>query len=355
MYFHLSVFYCQFLLNTSFTFEGGNTGGYFAINNTSGELWATRSLDREDVSNFTITVECYDLGSPRKSTTAKLNIKVLDENDNPPTFSKSQYRTSVREDLTVGSVVLSLQAFDIDEGLNGEVMYSLIDDTQGFFTINRTTGNIETAKVLDREFKNQYVFRALATDCSIFGQKSATAKVTVHIDDTNDNEPIFSINPFQVLVSPQISANATIATVYASDPDQGLNGTVVYSFVKADPHFYINRETGEIKVNMLLSPVTFTNAVLNVEASDLGTPAKISTGLLIVTLEGQETQISFLHSTYEAIMPENSAPGTSDSETLYSCYKYSNVFLHTHNIAYQILSIVDMYTEKKVVWFCYPI
>nr|DBA29023.1 TPA: hypothetical protein GDO54_009293 [Pyxicephalus adspersus] len=285
-------------------------GGYFAINNTSGELWATRSLDREDVSNFTITVECYDLGSPRKSTTAKLHIKVLDENDNPPTFSKSQYRTSVREDLTIGSVVFSLQALDIDEGLNGEVMYSLIDDTQGVFTINQTTGNIVTAKALDREFKHQYVFRALATDCSIYGQKSSTAKVTVHIDDVNDNGPLFSINPVQVLVSPQVSVNTTIATVHATDPDLGLNGTVVYSLVKADPHFYIIRETGEIKVNMLLSPITFTNSVLKVAASDLGTPAKTSMGLVTVTLEGLETDISFLQSIYEAIIEENSKPGS---------------------------------------------
>ncbi|KAM5193481.1 protocadherin-23 [Mantella aurantiaca] len=297
--------------NVLFQIIGGNTGGYFAINNTSGELWATRSLDREDVSNFTITVECYDLGSPRKSTTAKLHIKVLDENDNPPTFSKSQYRTSVREDLTIGSVVLSLQAFDIDEGLNGEVMYSLIDDTQGFFTINQTTGKIETAKALDREFKHQYVFRAQATDCSIFGQKSATAKIIVHIDDINDNEPILSVNPIQVMVSPQISVNTTIATVYASDSDLGLNGTVVYSFLKADSHFYIDRETGEIKVNRLLSPITFTNAVLKVEASDLGTPAKTSTGLVTITLEDLGRDISFLQNIYEVIIPENSEPGSS--------------------------------------------
>ncbi|CAI9557424.1 unnamed protein product, partial [Staurois parvus] len=184
-------------------------------------------------------------------------------------------------------------------------------DTQGAFTINRTTGNIETAKALDREFKHQYVFRALATDCSIYGQKSATAKVIVHIDDVNDNEPIFAINPIQVLVSPQISVNTTIATVYASDPDLNLNGTVVYSLVKTDPHFYINRETGKIKVNKVLSSITFTNTVLTVEASDLGTPAKTSTGLVTVTLEGLERDVYFLQSIYEAIIQENSEPGSS--------------------------------------------
>ncbi|XP_068133263.1 protocadherin-23-like [Hyperolius riggenbachi] len=294
-----------------FQIIGGNAGEYFAINNTSGEIWATRSLDREDVSNFTITVECYDLGSPRKSTTAKLHIKVLDENDNPPTFSKSQYRTSVREDLTVGSVVLSLQAFDMDEGINGEVTYSLIDDTQGAFIINQTTGNIVIAKTLDRELKQHYVYRAVASDCSVYGRKSATAKVIVHIEDANDNEPQFSVNPVQVLVSPQILVNATVATVHASDPDLGLNGTVVYSFMEDNPLFHIIRETGEIKLHKSLSTVTFTNAILKVKASDLGIPAKTSTGLLTITLEGLENEISFVQSHYDVIILENSEPGSA--------------------------------------------
>ncbi|XP_075054571.1 protocadherin-23 [Mixophyes fleayi] len=294
-----------------FQIIGGNPGGYFAINNTSGELWTTRSMDREDVSNFTIIVECHDLGSPRKSTTAKLHIKVLDENDNPPTFPKSQYRTSVREDLTIGSLVLSLQAFDIDEGLNGEVMYSLIDDTQGVFTINKTTGNIMTAKALDRERKYQYVFRTMATDGSIHGPKSASAKVLVHIEDINDNVPLFSVDLVQVLVSPQTLVNTTIAIVHASDLDLGLNGTVVYSLVTPDPFFHINRETGEIQLQMPLSSDSFRNAVLKVEASDLGVPARTSTGLVTIDLEGLEKEISFVHSVYEVIMMENSESGTA--------------------------------------------
>ncbi|XP_063776587.1 protocadherin-23 [Pseudophryne corroboree] len=294
-----------------FQIIGGNTGGYFAINNTSGELWTTRTLDREDVSSFTIIVECHDLGSPRKRTSAKLHIKVLDVNDNPPTFPKSQYRTSMREDLHVGSTVLSLQAFDIDEGLNGEVKYSLIDDMQGVFTIDKTNGSIVTAKALDRESKYQYVFRAMATDCSIYGPKSSTAKVVVHIEDINDNVPSFLEDPVQVLISPQTLVNTSITTVHANDLDLGLNGTVVYSLVTPDPLFHINRETGEIQLQMPLSSDYFRGGVLRVEASDLGDPVRTSTGLVTVDLEGLEKDISFVQAVYEVIILENSETGTA--------------------------------------------
>ncbi|KAG9480025.1 hypothetical protein GDO78_011832, partial [Eleutherodactylus coqui] len=293
-----------------FQIIGGNTGGYFAINNTSGELWTTRSLDREDVSSFTIIVECHDLGSPKKSATAKLHIKVLDENDNPPTFPKSQYRTSVREDLAIGSMVLSLSAFDVDEGLNGEVTYSLIDDTQGAFMINYTTGNIVTAKALDREVKHQYVFRVAASDSSIYGPLSSTVKVLVHIEDINDNIPLFSEDLVQVLVSHQSLGNTTIATVHASDPDQGLNGTVVYSLVESDPLFFITQDTGEIKLQKLISH-NFRSTVLKVKASDLGIPVRTSTGLVRIDLEGEEKDIYFVQNVYKANILENSKAGTA--------------------------------------------
>ncbi|KAM3938474.1 protocadherin-23 [Leptodactylus fuscus] len=293
-----------------FQIIGGNTGEYFAINNTSGELWTTRSLDREDVSSFTIMVECHDLGSPKKSTTAKLHIKVLDENDNPPTFPKSQYRTSVREDLAIGSMVLSLHAFDADEGLNGEVTYFLSDSTQGVFTINHTTGNIVTAKALDRESKHQYAFRIVARDSSIYGPLTSTVKVLIHIEDVNDNIPLFSEDLVQVHVPHQSSVNATIVTVHASDPDQCLNGTVVYTLVESDPLFFITQDTGEIKLQQPISH-TFRSTVLKVKASDLGIPVRSSTGLVTINLEGQEKDIYFVQNLYEATLLENSKAGTA--------------------------------------------
>ncbi|XP_075469162.1 protocadherin-23 isoform X2 [Ascaphus truei] len=297
--------------SVQFQIIGGNTGGYLAINNTSGEIWATRSLDREDVSNFTIIVECHDLGSPRKSTTAKLNIIVLDENDNPPTFSKSQYRTSVREDLTIGSVVLNLLASDLDEGLSGEIVYSLIDATQGVLTINSTTGSIVTARALDRELKHQYVFRVVASDCSIHGPKSATVKVLVYIEDVNDNSPVFVENLVHALVSPNTLVNKTIATISASDLDLGLNGTVVFNLAESDPFFHISRQTGEVQLQKPLPSDSFRSTVLKVVASDLGVPARTVTGLVAIYVQGLEKEISFVHNVYEAIILENSEAGTT--------------------------------------------
>ncbi|XP_010073579.1 PREDICTED: protocadherin-23-like, partial [Pterocles gutturalis] len=287
---------------------GGNVGEYFTLNNTSGKLLVTHSLDREDVSNFTLVIECHDLGSPSRSSTAQLYLTVLDENDHNPLFAKTQYQTSVREDLEEGSAVLDLFASDEDDGLNGEVTYSLVDDTFGAFAIDSVTGSIVTTKALDRETKSQYTFRVVASDCSTHLPRSTTVSVVVHVDDVNDNDPIFLQNPIRAFVPAETAVNETVATVRAEDMDLGPNGAVVYSLMTAKTVFQINTKTGDIILQEPLSSKDFSTQLL-VMASDQGIPPRTATAMLIIFTEEHEEEISFSHSLYEASVPENSAAG----------------------------------------------
>ncbi|XP_078534042.1 protocadherin-23 [Lissotriton helveticus] len=291
---------------------GGNSGKYIAINSTSGELWATQAFDREEVSNFSLIIECHDLGRPKKSTEAKLNIIVLDTNDNTPAFTKNVYRTSLREDLAAGSVVLDLLATDKDEGSNGEVTYSLTDSTMGVFAINKTTGAIVTTQSLDRETTHQYIFRAVACDCSVGGPKRcSTTQVVVYIEDINDNTPHFRENPVNAHIYMKTTLNKTITTVRAIDPDQGTNGTVEFHFADDEPLFHINRHTGEVQILRIMTYETLSPKVLKVLAVDQGQPPRTATGLLVIYVLGQAHSIEFVHNVYEAVLPENSSAGAS--------------------------------------------
>ncbi|XP_067992853.1 protocadherin-23, partial [Melanerpes formicivorus] len=322
---------------------GGNDGEYFALNNTSGTLMVTRSLDREDISNFTLTIECRDLGNPSRSSTAQLCLTVLDENDHNPLFAKTQYQISVREDLEEGSTILDLLASDEDEGLNGEVTYSLIDDTFGVFAIDTVTGSILTTKALDRETKSQYTFRAVASDCSADLPRSTTVSVVVHVDDVNDNDPVFLQNPVRAFVHAETSVNEIVATVRAEDVDLGSNGAVVYSLMAADTLFQINVKTGDITLQMPLTSKDFTNQLL-VVASDQGISPRIATAVVIILTEEQEEEILFSHSLYEASVPENSAPGTS----VLTVEAYESSFTG-ENIKYSIFS------DKESIFSIHPI
>ncbi|XP_051646572.1 protocadherin-23 isoform X1 [Manacus candei] len=321
---------------------GGNVGGYFTLNHTSGKLLVTRGLDREDISNFTLVIECHDLGSPSRSSTAQLYLTVLDENDHSPLFAKPQYQISVREDLEEGSAILDLYASDEDDGLNGEVLYSLIDNTFGAFAIDSVTGSIVTTKALDRETKSHYTFRVVASDCSTHLPRSTTVSVVVHIEDVNDNDPIFLQNPIRAFVPAETPVNEIVATVRAEDVDLGSNGAIVFNLMIAETVFQIDVKTGDIILQEPLASKDFSTQLL-VTASDQGISPRTATAKIIIFTEEQEEEISFSHSLYEASVPENSAAGTS----LLTVEAYEHKFTG-EDIKYSIFS------DKESIFSIHP-
>ncbi|NWW46598.1 PCD23 protein, partial [Pedionomus torquatus] len=298
-------------LNSLLRYEILPGAGYenFKMNQDSGELVTTVPLDREIQEVFSIKGNsCHDLGSPSRSSTAQLYLTVLDENDHNPSFAETQYQISVREDLEEGSAILDLFASDKDDGLNGEVMYSLIDDTFGAFAIDSVTGSIVTTKALDRETKSQYTFRAVASDCSTHLPRSTTVSVVVHIDDVNDNDPFFFENPIRAFLPAETHVNETIATVRAEDMDLESNGAVVFSLMVTETVFQIDMKTGDIILQEPLASKDFSTQLL-VTASDQGISPRTATAMVIIFTEEQEEKISFSRSLYEASVPENSAAG----------------------------------------------
>ncbi|NWZ61866.1 PCD23 protein, partial [Acrocephalus arundinaceus] len=291
-------------LNSLLHYEILPGAGYekFKMNSESGELITAASLDRETQEVFSIK------GSPSRSSTAQLYLTVLDENDHSPLFAKTQYQISVTEDLEEGSAIMDLSASDEDAGLNGEVMYSLIDDTYGAFAVDSVTGSIIATKALDRETKSQYTFRAVASDCSTHFPRSTTVSVVVHIDDVNDNDPIFLQNPIRVFVPAETAVNETVATVRAEDVDLGSNGAITFNLMVAETVFQIDVKTGDIILREPLDSKDFSTQLV-VTASDQGVAPRTATAVVVIFTEEQEEVISFSCSLYEASVPENSAAG----------------------------------------------
>ncbi|CAI5780386.1 protocadherin beta-16-like [Podarcis lilfordi] len=62
----------------------GPTSSYISINSETGNLYAIRSLDYEEVQDFQVTVRAVDSGSPPLSSEVPIRVQVVDENDNAP-------------------------------------------------------------------------------------------------------------------------------------------------------------------------------------------------------------------------------------------------------------------------------
>ncbi|XP_030644108.1 LOW QUALITY PROTEIN: protocadherin-23 [Chanos chanos] len=349
-----------------YSIQGEGADGYFAIDAVTGTISATRSLDREERSNYTLKITASDQGSPPLSSTTLLHLTLSDVNDNSPSFARKSYRVSVSEGLPAGSEILRLFARDPDEGSNGEVVYSLSEETSGIFSVNSSTGVLSLSRPLDRESRSQHTFRAVATDGCRQGPRSSVVAVTVQVEDVNDNPPSCPGEPVRASVSAATARpRRTVVTVTAEDPDQGENGTVTFGLMEEDELFEIDGSSGDVRLKTRLDDGVSGTKLLRVWAADQGRPALTSNCLVFIHLNGEELGLQFTENLYEVSIPENSKTGswvanvvahdqTSDGETIsYSIFSGNengafSINSRTGDITVRDQSLLDFEAQRKV-------
>lgn len=85
-----------------------------------------KSLDREDISFYTLVIQASDKGTPPLTETVLVNITILDINDNSPVFTKLAFSVTVLESLPIGSRFLNVTASDADVGENARLTFSIM-------------------------------------------------------------------------------------------------------------------------------------------------------------------------------------------------------------------------------------
>jgi len=261
------------------------------------------------MQNYTLTLEARDCGPAPLRSSTRLQLLLLDQNDNAPSFARKSYRASVSEGLPAGAEVLRVSASDPDEGSNGDLTYSLTEDGgQGAFSVDAVTGVIRTTRSLDRESRAQYTLRAVAADGCTRGPLSAAASLTIRVEDVNDNAPACAQNPVTAWVSARTPPDRIVATVAATDADQGDNGTVRFTLSDGENLFDVNAETGEISLRRRVR-AGFSGRKLQVVVSDDGQPALTATCLVFIHRKGEHEGLQFTDKVYNATVKENSRAG----------------------------------------------
>nr|ABL75844.1 protocadherin 2A4 [Takifugu rubripes] len=203
--------------------QTGRDGSKFA------ELILTKVLDREQQSVHNLILTAVDGGKPARSGTVTIVVHVLDTNDNSPTFDKSNYNLEIMENSPIGSLVIHLNATDLDEGSNSDLTYSYslytAEKTQETFHLNPSTGEITVKGLLNYEDFKIYDMEVIATDKGV-NSLSGQCSIKIVVEDMNDNHPEISIKSFQTPVNENIDVDTVIAVVSVSDKDSGDNGVV---------------------------------------------------------------------------------------------------------------------------------
>ncbi|KAK1900595.1 Protocadherin-16, partial [Dissostichus eleginoides] len=297
--------------------KAGDSLGDFRLDRQSGVLSTSRPLDRENRAGYTLTVTAQDQGHPSLSSTATVEVTIMDINDHSPQFQSSSYTADVSEDVHIGSLVLEVKAIDLDQGPNSQVLYYLSRGSNSMFIIDQNTGRIITAAPLDRERTASYSFEVVATDSSPANPRNSTVQVTVYIQDVNDNAPFFIQDPLIVNISASsVNSRRVLATMRAEDKDFGANGSVFYRFANPVRGFTINSLTGDIQATEKLQTLTQSQRTLIVQAMDQGNPSQSSLGVVIIYIREQSYMgIRFSRTARDISLQENSAKGTVVTQT----------------------------------------
>lgn len=187
------------------------------------ELELKKMLDREKNSLIRFLVTAIDGGTPAKSGSMTIIINVLDSNDNPPVFSKTLYKAKVYENVKIGTLIIRLNATDLDVGQNGQVIYAFSEvsgtETE-LFAINENTGHVTNKKNIDFEENNAFEIRVQARDGGS-SPLTSHAKLLIEVLDVNDNAPEMTVTSLLNTVKEDASIGTAIALVSVLDQDSG--------------------------------------------------------------------------------------------------------------------------------------
>ncbi|XP_063155991.1 uncharacterized protein LOC134494674 [Candoia aspera] len=279
-------------------------------------LLLKNSVDREVKATHYLLLVAIDAGKPELSGTTQLVISVLDENDNAPTFNQSVYKVQVSENIQNGTLVIKLNATDLDEGINKEVAYSFHNRVpvklKNIFTLDSVNGEMRTIEKLDFEEDHQYEIQMQASDKGSHPM-TGYCTIVIEVQDVNDNAPEIWLKSLSVPVSEDSLPGMVVALISISDRDSGINGQIscslypvgfpfrlvttfknYYSLIVAEP---LDREQmGEYR--------------LIVRAQDQGTPTLLTTSSLMIPIgDVNDNAPTFAQPSYTVFVKENNPPG----------------------------------------------
>ncbi|UYV84267.1 hypothetical protein LAZ67_X001708 [Cordylochernes scorpioides] len=233
-----------------------------------------------------------DKPANQRRTSVLARIQLTDVNDNEPRFNQDSYSAVIPESALPGSSILTVRASDPDDDVNGRVhfslsqenpvsskervlhklaltgvraayfsvdtetgenaslhtsvfrivaydpdgpsrasgriMYRFLDDGVTDFTIDAATGVVRTARLLDRETRENYTWREISGP----PPQESHAVLKVLVIDVNDNAPFFNkIGPLTFHLIEEVPLGSVVGHVEAHDYDIGENAKLVYHIV----------------------------------------------------------------------------------------------------------------------------
>ncbi|XP_040830036.1 protocadherin alpha-6-like [Ochotona curzoniae] len=249
------------------------------VNLQNGILFVNSRMDREELCGR--SAECsvhLEVLVERPLQVFHVEVEVRDINDNAPLFPVKELRMQIYESRLPGSLFPLEGATDADIGANAVLTYRLHSSDHFALIVNSENQEVtlELRKPLDREDTPEHNLLLVATDG---GRPELTGSMQVRVTvlDVNDNAPSFEQPEYEVRILENSENGTSVIRLNASDPDEGSNGEISYSFNSlVSPvvlaHFHIDPATGDVTVRGSLDFEHVNSYKIRIDAMDKGHP-----------------------------------------------------------------------------------
>ncbi|XP_071380386.1 protocadherin alpha-3-like [Centroberyx affinis] len=310
-----------------------------------------KQLDRETAGKHRFLLTAIDGGKPAKSGAIEILVDVLDVNDNSPMFTKELFSATLRENVPAGTMVIQVNATDLDQGANGEIIYSFGNEVDlkliDLFSVDPFTGEIKVTGLIDFEESKSYEIDIQASDK---GQAPLTAdkSVMITVVDVNDNAPEIEVTSFSSSIPEDSRIGTTVALISVNDLDSGINGKVICT-IKENVPFILSPSLQDNMYAVLtksqLDRENKSQYDVTILAKDTGDPSLSSEKTIsVVVSDVNDNRPEFSSSPYTFYVTENNSAGASVFSVKASDRDESDNAL----ISYHILRVVG---EDKLTSF----
>ncbi|KAM5301551.1 protocadherin alpha-10 isoform 5-T5 [Glossophaga mutica] len=279
------------------------------------QLVLKKPLDREVASELLLVLKAIDGGNPELTGTVEVQITVLDVNDNAPVFDKAVYRVKLLENARNGTLVIRLNASDLDEGSNSHILYSFATnvspDTAASFCIDPASGEIKVNGKIDFEETKLWKLQIEAVDKGsppMFGH----CTILIEVLDINDNTPELRVTSLSLSVPEDAPLGTVIALISVTDRDAGDNGQVTCSLSPHVPFKLVStfKKYYSLVLDSALDRESMADYAVVVTARDRGSPPLSATASVSVEVaDVNDNAPTFAQPEYTAFVKENNPPG----------------------------------------------
>ncbi|XP_061691627.1 protocadherin gamma-A4-like [Syngnathoides biaculeatus] len=293
---------------------------FFEANPHNGVLHVNRRIDRDDscqgsgVCLFELKVI---VENPLEIH--YVVVEITDVNDHAPVFTEKEQTFEIAEHTSPGKRFKLHAAHDPDAGMNSIRAYTLTSNEHFEVDVRQSDEEkipfLLLKKSLDREEKEKHSLLVTAVDGGK-PPRSGTLNVSIVVLDSNDNRPTFSQDTYQITIAENIPIGTSIFRLNGTDPDEGVNGEIDYSFAKTlkkniDSIFEVDKTKGVITVKGDIDYEENDIFKLDIEASDRGTPPLTGECRIIIKIKDVNDNVPEIEVTsLSNIVAEDSKPGT---------------------------------------------